>query len=490
MGTIARQSFYNIISILFAFALGGFNTIVFYPRIIGPEFHGLIVAMLANSNIIQPIFSYGIQHSVIKFYSACTTKREQDNLLIFSVILPLLVIAPLAFSVYYFDSITNYLFSDDSPYKSFLLLIFSVAIATAYFEIFYSWLRIKKKTVFGNFLKEVYQRLMITILLTLYLFGWFDFEGFVITIILGYYLRLVLIINYAIRVYRPQIHWEIPNNVRVVLSYCSYTFLAGFSASLVLDLDKSMIEQILKPEYVSFYTVAIFIAAVIEAPSRAMVQIVSPMVAEALNQNKHDRLEDLLKKSSLNLLLVSGLLFVLITTNLDAIYKIIEILNQKAGYASGLPVILLISITKLFSSSLGCLNNIITNSEYYKYLLFFSVGAAFLAFTLNLEFINTYGFIGAAIATLIVVTLFNFLKIGLVYYKLKIHPFSIKSFWILLLIVALYFLFVNIQIEISPFFSILIKSLFSGGLYLGISFFYNLSEEVNLFINRFIKNSP
>ena len=95
METIARQSFYNVISILFAFALGGLNTIVFYPRVMGPEFHGLIVAMLANSNIVQPIFSYGIQFSVIKFYSACTSKREQDNLLIFSILLPLLVIIPL-----------------------------------------------------------------------------------------------------------------------------------------------------------------------------------------------------------------------------------------------------------------------------------------------------------------------------------------------------------------------------------------------------------
>ena len=69
MGIIARQSFYNILSILFAFALGGINTIVFYPRVMGPEFHGLIGALLANSNIIQPLFAYGIQFTIIKYYS-------------------------------------------------------------------------------------------------------------------------------------------------------------------------------------------------------------------------------------------------------------------------------------------------------------------------------------------------------------------------------------------------------------------------------------
>ena len=313
MGIIARQSFYNILSILFAFALGGINTIVFYPRIMGPEFHGLIGALLANSNIIQPLFAYGIQFTIIKYYSACTTKRERDNLLVFSVVLPLIVILPLLGLVYQFDSISAFVFSEDSPAGDFLFLIFSVATATAYFEIFYSWLRIQKKTVFGNFLKEVYQRVMITVLLTFYFLGWLDFDDFIIALIVGYFLRLLLILSYALWVYRPKIYWELPKNLKVLLRYCSYIFLTGFSASIILDLDKSMIEQLLKPEYVSFYMVAIFIAAVIDAPSRAMVQIVSPMVAEALNTKDKVRLEELLKRSSLNLLLISGLLFVLIT---------------------------------------------------------------------------------------------------------------------------------------------------------------------------------
>ena len=487
MGIIARQSFYNILSILFAFALGGINTIVFYPRVMGPEFHGLIGALLANSNIIQPLFAYGIQFTIIKYYSACTSKREQDNLLVFSILLPLVVILPIVGLVYQYDSISAFVFSEDSPAGDFLFLIFSIATATAYFEIFYSWLRIQKKTVFGNFLKEVYQRVMITVLLTFYFLGWLDFDGFIVALIVGYFLRLLLIVTYALWVYRPEVHFELPENLKVLLRYCSYIFLTGFSASIILDLDKSMIEQLLKPEYVSFYMVAIFIAAVIDAPSRAMVQIVSPMVAEALNTKNSVRLEELLKRSSLNLLLVSGLLFVLITTNLDDIYRLIELLNAQQGYAAGLPIILLISFSKLFSASLGCLNNIITNSEYYRYLLIFSVAAASLAVILNIQFIQSYGFVGAAFATLIVVTLFNFLKIVLVYSKFKIHPFGIKSIWVLLLILILYGVFFNINLDFHPILSVTIKATLVGALYLGVSYFLGLSEEVNRVIDRLLK---
>ena len=487
MGIIARQSFYNVISILFAIALGGANTIVFYPRVMGPEFHGLIGALLANSNIIQPLFSYGIQFSVIKFYSACKNKRDQDNLLIFSVVLPLFLIIPLTLMVYQFDSVLNSLFADESKASDYLFLILSVAISTAYFEIFYSWLRIQKKTVFGNFLKEVYQRIMITVLIAFYLFGWLDFDSFLNALIVGYYLRLLLIISYALNIHTPKIHWELPTNTKVVLRYCSYIFLTGFSASIILDLDKSMIKQYLAPEYVSFYMVAIFIAAVIDTPSRAMVQIVSPMVAESLNNNNKKRLEELLKKSSLNLLLISGLIFVVINVSLDEIYKLIEILNTERGYIAGLPIIFLISITKLFSASLGCLNNIITNSRYYRYLLMFSIASALTAIVLNIQFISTYGFIGAAIATLVVVTVFNILKIVLVFYKFRIHPFGIKSGWVLVLIIALYLIFKNVSLELHPFIAVSLKSILVGIFYLGISYFTGLSTEVNNFINRLIK---
>ena len=42
--------------------------------------------------------------------------------------------------------------------------------------------------------------------------------------------------------------------------------MSGTAASLILDIDKSMISNILTVENVAYYSVAIFIAAVIEFP--------------------------------------------------------------------------------------------------------------------------------------------------------------------------------------------------------------------------------
>ena len=92
-----------------------------------------------------------------------------------------------------------------------------------------------------------------------------------------------------------------------LLRYSGLIFLSGTAASFILDIDKSMIYSLTSDVNVAFYAVAIYIAAVIEAPGRAMFQITSPLVAEALNSKNKVRLESLLKKSSINLMIVSGL---------------------------------------------------------------------------------------------------------------------------------------------------------------------------------------
>ena len=74
---IARQSFFNTITIGLAFLIGALNTIYFYPNYLGSELQGLVVAVLAISNIIQPIVSFGVQHSLIKFFISCKNKIEK-----------------------------------------------------------------------------------------------------------------------------------------------------------------------------------------------------------------------------------------------------------------------------------------------------------------------------------------------------------------------------------------------------------------------------
>lgn len=474
MGIVAKQSFYNSISIGVAFLIGAVNTVYLYPTYMGSALQGLVVALLALSNLVQPFISFGVQFAVIKFYSSCKTKEEKDRLLSFSLLVPILIfLLILVLSFIFWESITAFVSKENKEMGQYAFMILAVAFSTAMFEVFYNWLRIHLHSVYGNFLKEFYPRALIFVLLIVYAFGGLNLQGFIWALIIGYYLRLFLVVAYSLSLYRPKISWVLMRSHGDVLRYSFFIFMSGTAASLILDIDKSMISNVLTVENVAYYSVAIFIAAVIEFPGRAMFQIISPLVAKAINDQDNLTVSRLLKQSANNLLLVSGLLFLLINLNLNDFYAWVNL----GDYAVALDVVLVVSLGKLFSMSMGCLNNIITNSKYYPYVFWFSIGSAVLAVLLNLYLIEQYGIIGAAYATLMVIVLVNLLKILLVQLTFRINPYGRSSFLTLTVIASIYIIFNRVQFNYEPFLSLVIRSVLIGLIFSLLAYVLGLAKD-------------
>ena len=485
MGIVVRQSFLNLISIGIAFLIGAVNTLYLYPTFLGSKLQGLIIALLAISNLLQPFISFGTQHAVIRYYSKYNKKSDKDGLLTLSIIIPLVIVilfVPIFFT--YYDQIRLYLFQSDQSLSKYAYVILFIAVSTSFFEVFYSWLRVKLKSVFGNFLKELYPRLLIAFLLISYSYGILNFENFVLFLIYGYYLRLLIVIIYSFYINKPRISFAFKSDFKEVFKYCLLIFLSGAASSIILDIDKSMLSSILTVENVAYYSVAVFIAAVIEIPGRAMFQILSPVVADAINKNHFKKLEGLLKKSSTNLVLVASLFFLLINLNLNDFY---EMLNQD-GYSIGIPIVIIVSFGKLYSMSIGCINNIISNSKYYYYTFWFSLFSSILAVVLNIYLITEYGIVGAAYATLIVLIIMNSLKLYLIKVKFNIHPYSRDTVKIIVLSILGFVIFSNLKLDFDPVLNIIVKSSLVLILYTLSAYIFRLSDDVNIFIDKFNKN--
>jgi len=483
MGLVARQTFYNLLSIGLAFILGAINTLYMYPNYMGSRLQGVIIALLAYSNLVQPFISFGLQHAIIKYYSSFKTKEERDSLLVFTIWSPLIILILILIYLWIFSSSIIIDISAKEPLLStYAFVIILIAISTSYFEIFFSWLRVHLASVFGNFLKEFYPRLLNFILLTSYALNIIKFETFIYWLIIGYYIRLLLVILYSLKIYTPKFKLSLPPFCLKILFYSFLIFLSGAASSIILDIDKSMIASLITSDDVAFYSVALFIAAVVEAPGRAMFQIVSPLVSKAINSNDKIYLTRLLKKSSNNLFLVSGVLFLLINLNLSDFYVFV---NQPL-YAVAIGVVSVVSIGKLYSMSIGCLNNIISNSKYYPYIFWFSILSATIAIILNLILIPKHGILGAAYATLCVIIMINTLKILLIAYGLKIHPYSKETIKILLVIVAVYLILGEINFDYSSFINLLIRSIVIIILYACLSHLFGLFKDINYQINKYL----
>ena len=476
MGVVAKQTFYNLLSIGLAFALGAINTLYMYPNFMGSRLQGVVIALLAYSNLVQPFISFGLQHAIIKYYSSFKTKEEKDSLLTFTIWSPLIIMSFILIYIWMFSSsIIDDISSKEPLLSTYAFVIILVAISTSYFEIFYSWLRVQLASVFGNFLKEFYPRLLNFVLLTLYALDFLKFETFIYSLIVGYYIRLLLVIFYSLKVYTPKLSFKLPPLILKILFYSLLIFLSGAASSIILDIDKSMIASLITSDDVAFYSVALFIAAVIEAPGRAMFQIVSPLVSKAVNSDNKVYLIQLLKKSSDNLFLVSGVLFLLINLNLTDFYDFVD----QPLYAVAAGVVTIVSVGKLYSMSMGCLNNIISNSKFYPFIFWFSILSASVAVILNFALIPKYGIIGAAYATLVVIILINSLKLILISYGLKIHPYSKQTLKTIVLIILVYLALYNIDFKYSSFINLIIRSGLIIFFYFVLSQFFGLSNDIN-----------
>ena len=485
MSIVVKQSFFNLITIGIAFIIGAVNTLYLYPTFLGSKLQGLVIALLAISNLIQPFLSFGTQHAVIRFYSRYKSKKEKDAVLTLSLIIPFIVtIIVIPIFYLYYEQIKNVLFQSENTLSKYAYVILFIAVSTSFFEIFYSWVRVKLKSVFGNFLKELYPRLLITSLLILYTLDFLNFESFILFLISGYYLRLLIVMIYSFIINKPKISFSFKKDFKEIFRYSFLILLSGAASSIILDIDKSMLSSILTVENVAYYSVAIFIAAVIEIPGRAMFQILSPIVAEVINKKNKKKLKYLLKKSSTNLVLVSSLFFLIINLNINDFY---EMLNQE-GYSMGIPIVIIVSFAKLYSMSIGCINNIITNSKYYYFIFWFSIISSVLAVVLNLYLIQDYGIIGAAYATFLVILIMNSLKLYLVKSKFKIHPYSYDTLKIVILTTSIYVIFYNLKLTFEPVISIAVKSILIVILYTLAAYIFKLSDDVNIFFDKFNKN--
>ena len=161
MGIVFNQSYKNIIIISIAILIGAINTLYFFTLFfLREEYYGLVVFLLATSNLLMPLVAFGSQHTIIKFYSSYSNKDERNSFMSSVIFIPLLTILPITFLVIKFhDLIGNFLSVQNPIIESYVWVIFLVAFATSYFEVFYSWARVQLKSVFGNFLKEIFPRL-------------------------------------------------------------------------------------------------------------------------------------------------------------------------------------------------------------------------------------------------------------------------------------------------------------------------------------------
>ena len=244
MGIVQNQSFKNTITTYIGFGIGAINTLFLYTEFMSEQYYGLITYILSTAYVMMPLLAFGAHNTLVKFYSSYKSRNYVNSFLTWMLFLPLLMIIPLGLIGYIaFEIISNFLSETNPIIKDYVWLIYIAAIAFSYFEVFYSWTKVHMNSVFGNFMKEVFHRAGVMVLLFCLYFQVMNIEAFVYVVVGVYVLRMLIMKLYAYYVRRPIFRFGKLPNMKAVIKYSALIIIAGSVANIILEIDKFMIGQ-------------------------------------------------------------------------------------------------------------------------------------------------------------------------------------------------------------------------------------------------------
>lgn len=483
MGIVIKQSGWNLASTVLGFSLGALNALYLGPQFLGDTYYGLMGYVLSTAFLLFPLMSFGIHNTIVKFYSRFTDQKSRDEFLTQMLLWPVLMIALLALVVYvFYDPIRLFIASKNQITSDFVWAIFLIAVFQAYFEIFYAWTKVHMKTVGGNFLKEVFYRATASVLLILVAFEIITPVQFIYSLVVIYAIRALLMKWLAFTTYMPKLRIGKWYGTKDLLHYSLLMIIAGSVGTSMLDLDKLMLNQLMIIDNIAWYNVAVFIATVIAVPARVVAQITHPLTAGYFNRKEISEVENLYKRSSLNLALISGFVMVIIICNVNEFYDLMP-----PEFAVGIPIVFLIAVVKFSENLLGSNNAILYNSDLYRVTLWLGLLLVIVAIVLNVWLIPEYGLIGAAVATCVAYVVYAFAKAYYVYHKLSIHPWTATTWHSLALIVLSIGVFYCWDFSWHPIVNIGLKSILITIFYWFTLRYFNLSTEITGLFKKYLK---
>jgi O-antigen/teichoic acid export membrane protein len=495
MGIVFRQSLKASIVSYFGTGIGAFSVIFLFPKCLTAEQIGLTRVLLEAAMFFSFFSQLGASNITLKFFPYFRDYSKNHNGF-FLIISSLPLIGFLIFLILYISFRTTLVqpFIEKSKLLTdYYLYIIPLTFFCVYIAISEAYSSMLLRIVVPRIVKEVFVRIFLVFITLLLFFKILDIHEYVFLFVLIYGLAFLMDILYINKIqpisFKPNFSFLNKPLIKEMGLFMLYMIIAGSGSSIANKIDIGMITSKISLSGTGIYSIAFFVAAFIEVPTRSIFQITTPFAIEALKNNEHEKLDSLYKRVALNQFVIAGFLFLLIWINVNNLYKIMP---HGDLYSTGKYVIFFIGLSKVFDAATGINASILNYSKYYYYTLYFIFILAALAFFNNLVFIKMYGITGAAIATAISIFLYNLILVIFVKLKLKTHPISFKTLIVLVIFIIIFYINTLIPNFHNAFIDAAIRSIIISGLFSFLILKFKISSDINLTIhnlwNKYILN--
>lgn len=459
------------------------------------EIYGHATWLYNIAYLLLPLASGGILSLIVKYFPSYSKSDPKNYNGFLSLILSALIVCFSVFLLLWFlfrDTfikllqwmrIPNTDLIMEYQYPILLLLGFLILMK---FLIFQSWNGLR--TVVPDIIEKLGYKIFLPVIVLVFAYGQMDTMTFSYVLIGFFVLACLFLIGYLKflgklnfgKIRKP----EGFTGYKEMTKYGVFGSLNLIGANLATKLDTIMIPLFLDMMRNGFYAKSSFLANVLDYPTRALTQIAGPIISKAWEENNLQEISMIYKKSSANLFLAGGLVFLLIWYGLD---DVISLSKDPSTFPHARMIFLLLASSKLMDMITSVNTQILIYSKDYKYSLMFLLLLGVGNIVLNIKLIPMHGIVGAAMATAISLFAYNLLKLIFIYFRFSLHPFSfanVKTIVLMVGFICVYFVMPSTE---SALLNLFYKSALVGLSYLGLAYFWRISEDANELGLNFLK---
>ncbi len=488
MGIIKKDALRTMVLSYLGLILGYLNRGVFFILFLTSTQIGLINLIVSVGLLFAQCANLGTVYAVWKFFPFFRNKEKNNHgfLLLTSIIVSLGVLLFVCIAVLFKDAINMHYQEKSKEFVQYYYWIIPIGIGNVFFLLFDNYLRGMYKNIIGVLSNEIVTRLITLFLLLLYGIHFISFEIFLTLHFIVYFIPAIILLLYLLKKNEIQFSIksiQIPKRFKkIILAFSLYNYLNSLGALVVVTLDSLMIASYIGLKETGIYTQIIFLTSALMIPYRSIVRVGSPLVSVYWKNKDMFKMKELYQKISSVSLFIALFLFLLIWMNINDLFSFLP-----KEYTIGKWVFLFLMIGKMLDMYFGINGVIFLTSKKYKFDIIFTIVLIAVVYFLNLIFIPKYGIIGTAISTSISFVIYNIGRLLFVYFAYKIHPFTIKQVYLILVFVLTLFTYYLIfPLTSNPIFNIFIQSCYLLFTFCFTLYYFDLEPNTKEYLHNAI----
>ena len=482
MASIRKQTIQSSIIVYFGFLVGAFNTYLYTKNgSFTKEEYGVTRIFIDFAQNFFAFASLGTVPVLYKFYPYYKDNLpdKKNDLLSWVLVVSLfgfilVSLAGLAFEPYVIQKFGEH----SSLFLQFYHLVFPFSLGYLLFSVLESYSWALQTTVISNGLKETGLRIITTAFIALFYFKVITFMQFMYLFASLYIIIAALLLLFLWQTGR--LHFSFKFSIvtkkfyKKMLGLQFFVFGGVCINAIAITISGILIASKSGLADAAIFSLASYVANFIEIPQRSVTSISTGVLSRAWKNKDFATINRVYHRSSINMLLLSILVFGNVWLN---VAQGITILHIQDAYSAGLNVVLVLGIAKIIDAGTGVNSVIIVTSTLWKFEFYTNLVLLALRIPLAYIFIQKYGILGPAYAELISQVVYNFIRYEFLRRKFNMQPFNTETLYAILIggaaIAASYYLF----FDMDGWLGIILRSVLFSGVLIGGMFLLKLTPD-------------